>query len=233
MIDVHVHLDQYPDLEEVLRRMESQGVSALTNSVNYESTLKNLSISSHPSVFLAVGVHPFYSSMEEVEKIEKFVNEAFALGEIGLDKTYEISFDLQERVFIAQLELAQKNDKPVIVHSRGSAAEVLSILEDFSVEVVLHWFSGRKKYVEEAIERDYYFSIGPSISYSQTTQFIAEHVPRNRLLLESDGPVRYKGKRAEPISILNVAEVLARIRGIAKKDLLRICEKNARKLFSI
>ena len=89
------------------------------------------------------------------------------------------------------LEVASRIGKPVSVHSRGRIREVYDVLSSYDLRVHMHWFEGTHEELEEGMDRDYYFSYGPPIVYSKKLANLAKGTRQDRLMLETDSPVRY------------------------------------------
>jgi len=98
----------------------------------------------------------------------------------------------QEQVFRAQLSYAEKFKKPVSIHSRKSLTEILKILPSYNIPtILLHWFDGNKKQLKQAMDLEYYVSFGPVMTYSKDKQVLLSKADKNRILVETDGPVRF------------------------------------------
>ena len=148
--------------------------------------------------------------MEPVVKlIEKNSKQIAGIGEIGLDKTYvsnQDEFKRQETVFRTLLSIAEKLHKPVSIHSRATLDEILAILPSYSISaILLHWFAGSKKQLKVAMELGCYASYGPAMIYSQDKQILLSETNVDRILVETDGPVRFSrcfGLKAGQITFL-------------------------------
>jgi len=117
------------------------------------------------------------------------------IGEIGLDSTYTNSdeeFQKQEEVFKTQLSYAEKIGKPVTNQSRKTLDQILEILPSYKVpSVLLHWFDGSKKQLQQAMDLDCYVSFGPVMVYSKDKQVLLSKANKDKILVETDGPVRF------------------------------------------
>ena len=90
------------------------------------------------------------------------------------------------------LELAEKWNKPVSIHSRKSLNDILDLIKSYNVENLLfHWFSGNKKQLRILMDIGAYVSFGPPLVYSDDKQVLLKNTDKNRILIETDGPVRY------------------------------------------
>lgn len=120
------------------------------------------------------------------------------IGEIGLDPTYTTNNDsntieAQRTVFNQMLSIAEKNDKPISIHSRRSLKDVLDILTSYRLKrVVFHWYDGNKSSLRKINEFGYYVSFGPYLLYSEDKKALLAESDLSLLLLETDGPVSYR-----------------------------------------
>ena len=94
--------------------------------------------------------------------------------------------DIQEAVFREQLALARSLDKPVILHTKGQEKEIAGILKEYPNTYLVHWYSCGQ-FLEDYLALDFYFSIGPDVWWNPAVRRVAEIVPLNRLLIETDG----------------------------------------------
>jgi len=175
-----------------------------------------------------VGIHPqFASSSPSLQLFESLfqskLNSIAGIGEIGLDPTYanlnpENTMERQKIVFEKMLCLAEANDKPVSLHSRRSIEEILEILPSYKIRnAVFHWYDGSKNNLKRINDRGYFVSFGPYLLYSNDKQTLLKEAEINLILLETDGPVKYKncfdGALTSPtlvVSIIYFASVLLR-----------------------
>ena len=192
----------------------------------------------------ALGIHPEYAlrlPFDVVSRVEELIQrndeEVVAVGEIGLDYKFAQTReekDRQKEFFVRQIELANQYSLPVEVHSRRAHRPVLDLLEAHAdVPVVLHWFSGGLADVLRGVELGYYFSFGPAIIHYEAYVPIVEAVPLDRILLETDGPVRFKGRPAEPCDVGAVAERIASIKKTSIENVMEAARRNARRLFHV
>ena len=161
--------------------------------------------------------------------------EICAIGEIGLDhhfiKNKEL-YPLQKKVFEQMLKLAQTLRLPVNIHTKGAEQLVFDTLPSYKLpNVNIHWYSGPEDILKLGIERGYYFSITPAIFYSPVVKKTAMMVDLEYLLLESDGPVEYRGKTGTPVMIRNVLNSIAKIKNIPHKQLEEQIFLNTKMIF--
>jgi TatD DNase family protein len=147
-----------------------------------------------------VGIHPEAAAKEDIGRFKGiFTNNLRyidGVGEIGLDGTYAekgiASLSRQREVFKAMLELAESTGRPVSIHSRKALDEILDILPSYKLRgTLLHWFAGSKKQLARSTDMGLYVSFGPVLVYSEEKKVLLKNTPRDRFLVETDGPVRY------------------------------------------
>lgn len=252
-IDTHAHLydEAFAGEEDlaIARSVEAGVGKIIFPDIDSQSRELMFDIADrHPGVvFPALGLHPTSVGAdwrEEMDKMEDFISRKIrAIGEIGIDCYWSKEFmEEQKEVFRIQLEMADRMDLPVIIHSRESTGIILDILKDcrhMNLRGVFHAYSGSAETFNE-LQRlgDWYIGIGGVLTYKKAS--IAETVrsiPLDRILLETDSPyltpVPFRGKRNESSYIPHIA---ARLAELTSGDIGEIEEKttrNAEKLFGI
>lgn len=216
LTDAHIHLsdEEYSqDMPFILTSMEKMKIRACCVSMDLQSSEKTIELGQKSRLVLSfVGIHPekAVDDLEPIVKlIEKNSKQIAGIGEIGLDKTYvsnQDEFKRQETVFRTLLSIAEKLHKPVSIHSRATLDEILAILPSYSISaILLHWFAGSKKQLKVAMELGCYASYGPAMIYSQDKQVLLSETNVDRILVETDGPVRFSrcfGLKAGQITFL-------------------------------
>ena len=211
-VDAHIHLADagyVGKVEQVITDASRHNVShILSNAVDYETSLQTITLAKqHPGkVLAAIGVHPstiVFRPTENLhlEKFEATIEEnseyVKAIGEIGLDGKYTQDDETrarQQEVFRFFLQLAEKRDLPVVVHSRQAIEETLETLSEFHLpSVLLHWYDGPTENLRALSDRGYFISVGPALLYSRRISEIARMAEHSMILSETDGPVNYRG----------------------------------------
>jgi len=152
-----------------------------------------------------------------------------AVGAIGLDYHYDHSpRDVQQRVFRRQLELAEANRLPVVIHCREAWPDCLGILEEqwkrTGLGGIFHCFSGAYEDARRGLDAGFYVSFAGNLTFPKATDLrnVAARIPRDRLLIETDcpflAPQPKRGKRNEPAFVRFVAEQLGTILGVAASE---------------
>lgn len=229
MIDTHAHL-QLPrfndDLDKVLERAVNQGVDRVINvGIDRDTSLAALEIeATRPMCSTVAGLHPNsaagYPESGNLDWLEVLASETriIAVGETGLDFYRDrASKTSQENAFKAHIRLAVKHDLPLVIHVRNAydrVDEILSSTGGWGHKGVFHCFSGDRNFLEKAVDRGFYFSMGGPVTYrkSDRAELAAEFF--DYLLLETDSPflspVPFRGKRNEPANIPYIAAAIGK-----------------------
>ncbi len=235
LTDAHIHLSdaEYAGhTEELVADAKNSSVAALvSNSMDLETSLGSLRLAEkYPGlVYPALGIHPWNVNVlkeNELEATLKLISDqtraktVVAIGEIGLDYKYETVWAKQMMVFEKMLHLAEELDLPVIIHSRGTTAQIVEMLPSYRLKrVLLHWFSHPMSALYQAVEHGYFITEGPPTAYSNGIREVVKKVPLSNLLTETDGPVTYykapyKGRLTSPSFIPTVVEAVAEVKGM-------------------
>lgn len=170
-----------------------------------------------------VGVHPWHAaecSLPSAEAIEA----ADAVGEIGLDKACGVDFEMQRALFIKQLELAERFEKPVVLHCVRAFEEVMTLLERHTLRAVLfHGFIGSREQASRAVKKGYYLSFGARTGGSNKTIEALRETPLERLFVETD--------EAET-TIEAMYLTIARLRGMEVEKLEQATAENYKRIFT-
>lgn len=250
IFDTHSHYDDErfcEDSQELLSSFPANGVSGVIScGVNTESSKANIELAEkYPFIYAAVGYHGlntedvpenYIEILTELIKHKKVV----AVGEIGLDYHYERETrDFQLEIFRRQIEFANKNNLPVIVHDREAHEDTMNILKELKPKGVMHCFSGSVEMAKEIVKLGMYIGLGGAVTFKNAVKplDVAAFVPEDRLLLETDAPymtpVPFRGQRCTSLHIPYTAEKIAEVRGTDTQYLLDITDRNARTLFGI
>lgn len=246
LIDIHCHANLYLALDEVIKEAKKVRVEKIIAvAMSAVSTERILEISDRfEEIYPALGIHPEEVRMNrdienQIDSVVNIIREnkkkICAIGEIGLDhhfvKEKEL-YPLQKTIFEKMLSLAQELELPVNLHTKGAENMVFNMLPSFNIpNINIHWYSGPEKFLNLGIDRGYYFSITPAISYSPAVKKTVLIVNEEYLLLESDGPVKYSGKDGTPAMIRDVLNKIAYLKDIPPDDLENQIYKNTKKIF--
>lgn len=219
MIDLHCHLDLYPDPHEAVRRCVDANAYVLSVTTTPKAWRGTLALAAgHLRIRTALGLHPQLAHQRhgELPLFEALLPEARYVGEIGLDGSpeYKPHQAVQVRCFERILRtLEGAGGRIMTIHSRGAADEVLDALERHpnAGAAVLHWFSGNKRQLDRAVAMGCWFSVGPPMLRSRKGTELVAAMPPERVLTETDGPFGQDGGRS-----LMPAEVESAIEGCGR-----------------
>lgn len=250
LVDSHCHLN-FPELvqnmDQVLDTMRSNEVGhALCVSVTLDKFPEVLAIAEqHPNIYASVGVHPDYEDIQEptVEELVRLANHprVVAIGETGLDY-FRLTGDLewQRHRFRTHIRAAKATGKPLIIHTRNAAEDTLRLMqEEGAAEVggVMHCFTESWEVAQAAIEMGFYISFSGIVTFknAQALKDVAQKVPLDRILVETDSPylapIPFRGKTNQPAYVRHVAEEVARLRDVPLQQFMDTTTVNFFKLF--
>jgi TatD DNase family protein len=248
LFDGHTHLGEIGDPSGAIARAGKIGVfSIVTVGSDYESNKRALEISGRYErtvVYAALGIHPWNLKAEQLENTFRFIEEnmgkAVAVGEIGLDywikraRKDPSERELQKEAFGRLLDLGKKTKKPAIVHCRGAWEDCLDLVMGAQIQkAIFHWFSGPIEVLAKVLGHGYFISATPAAAYSEKHQRAIARTPLENLLLETDSPVEYEGKAAEPADVCKTLEAVAKIKGAKREEVAEITTRNALVFFDL
>jgi TatD DNase family protein len=180
--------------------------------------------------FYSIGIHPLYINENRLEIDFQIVNgklalpECLALGECGLDKRSETPFELQQRVFERQLALAEKFNKPVVIHCVAAFQELIEIKKrlKISVPMIVHGYSKKIELAKQLIDNGFYVSFGKNLLRNPELESVFQSISNDRFLLETD--MVEEGIRA-------VYALAAKYKGLELSELQEIVSKNYTTVF--
>jgi TatD DNase family protein len=207
MIDFHSHLDLYPDPHAVAKECAAQGIYVLSVTTT-PSAWKGTSALVVPGsqIQTALGLHPQIAPQRrsELDIFDSHLPDAQYVGEIGLDGAPEFKMHWDDQIVVFNHILqacTSAGGRAMSIHSRRAASVVLDRLEAFpnAGVPVLHWFSGSNRDLERAISLNCWFSVGPAMLIAAKSRDMVSHMPRERILTETDGPfAQIDGRSAMP-----------------------------------
>lgn len=238
-VDLHCHLDLYPDPVLAARQCGAAGtylLSVTTTPKAWRGTAKLAQ--GHDRIRTALGLHPqlAHERSGELGLFDALLPETRYVGEVGLDGSPECQrfWREQSRVFDHVLAAAsRKGGRIISIHSRRAATEVLDALArhpDAGVPI-LHWFSGTKAELRRAIDMGCWFSVGPAMVHGKRGRELVAAMPQDRLLTETDGPFgSVGGKPLKPGEIGRAQQVLADSWGMDEGLVSAVVLENFRRL---
>jgi len=252
LVDSHCHLD-FPELadriDQVIDSMMHANVgAALCIGVSLERMPKVQALAEkHRNLYATVGVHPEHQDCLEpdVETLLRFADhpKVLGIGETGLDYFWHKDKpEWQRERFRVHIRAAKACGKPLIIHTRDSAADILQILRvegADSVGGVMHCFTETREVAEKALDMGFYISFSGIVTFKNAHELkeTAKMVPMDRLLVETDSPflapVPHRGKTNEPAYVRHVANEIAALKGIGIDEVESQTTENFCKLFKV
>lgn len=249
-IDSHAHLENKrfdSDRGEVFARMQSAGVEAMlaigngdgpgTDTLDCAIKLAQ----QYDWVYATVGIHPHEAALakpEDFAQLEQMSRapKVIGWGEIGLDYFYDHSpRDVQQAVFVQQMEMARAAKLPIVIHCRPSDNsenawdDTLRLIREHwtssGLGGVLHCFTGSVEHAKAALDLGFVISFAGNITYpkAQNIRDAAAMAPLDRMFIETDSPylapVPLRGKRNEPAYVVETARQIGKLRGISCEEI--------------
>ena len=206
----------------------------------------------YKNIYFALGIHPhFLSTFDEehlillksllMETLSSETNKCVALGEIGLDKLIDTTPEIQEKVFLAQLAIAESLQLPVILHVVKMQSRVLQLLKQvkFTYGGVYHAFSGSEEIAQEFIKLGFKLGIGGVITYPRAvkTRSALSKLPLESLVLETDAPdmpiYKQLTSHNSPLNIVAIYQTLCDLREEAPLTVALQVYNNTKSIFPI
>ena len=247
-IDTHCHLslEDYEDIDLVVKENRESGIDKIIISGYSRDTIKEALdlIDKYPDVYATIGYHPSEADitnesdlivLEEQLQREKVVG----IGEIGLD--YHYGSDNKEKqieLFRKQMEIAEKYNLPVVIHSRDATEDTINILKEYNVIGDMHCFSGSLETAKIYINMGYKLGIGGVVTFKNSNLYkVIESVGLKNIILETDSPYLtpepFRGKQNSSKYIPYIAKRIAEIRNISVEEVAEITTENAYSLFDL
>ena len=231
--DTHCHLTDEKfdfDRDKIIENLKSNSViKAMLPSDNVENSIKAIELSEkYDFLYNAVGIHPEEDNRftdEDILKIEELADnpKCKAIGEIGLDYHYEHDKQKQKYLFEKQMQIAERKNLPVIIHTRDAIQDTYDILKKYpNVRGIMHSYSGSYEMVV-------------TFKNARNVKETCEKLPIDKILVETDSPYLtphpYRGKRNEPKYVNLVLQEVSLLKKMSEKEAAQIICKNADDIF--
>tara|TARA_B100001027_G_scaffold177497_1_gene128787 strand:- start:1213 stop:1971 length:759 start_codon:yes stop_codon:yes gene_type:complete len=252
MIDSHCHLDYEPllsNLDKVIQRSKDIGIKkilTICTSLNSFMKIKDI-VNRDEIIFGTYGIHPHEvknnkiksnTIIDEISKNDKIIG----IGETGLDFFYNHSEKSDQiKSFEVHIEAALKLKIPLIIHSRNAEKEMLDVFNNYkneNLKILMHCYTGSKKFAEKLLSFDAYFSASGIITFknSKELQETFKFIPLDKLLIETDSPYLapepHRGKKNEPSFVIHTAKKLADLKNVPSIELISKTSLNFENLFN-
>ena len=255
LFDSHSHYNDEKfdiDREQIIKETLSNGVSNfIIAGYNIEGSKKAIEIAqNYEQIYTTAGISPNdvedikedvdgnILRIEEIAKNKKVV----AIGEIGLDYYWnKENKELQKEVFIKQIQIANKLDLPIVIHTRDAFIDTIEILKQNNVNKngIFHCCPLNQELVKEAVKLGYYISLSGVITFknAKNVEEILGLIPEDKLLIETDSPYLspepFRGTRNNSMNVKYVAEKIAKIKNKTIEEIAEITRENAKRIFEI
>lgn len=247
-VDTHCHIydEYYDDIEKVLKKIKDNNIGKIINNgCDAKSNIEVLKkVSSYDFMYGALGIHPesvLDYKKEDIDFIEQHLNDEkiVAIGEIGLDYHYgKENKEAQIILFEEQLKLAEKYNKPVIIHSRDATLDTIETIKKYKVRGVIHSFSGSLETANIYLKLGFLLGVNGVITFKNCNlKDVIKEIPVEKLVLETDSPyltpVPFRGERNDSSHINEIAEFVASLKGVSMENLANITNESVQQVFDI
>ncbi len=249
--DTHAHYNDEKfeeDRDIIIKQVQENNIKYITVvGYNIESSIKAIKIANkYDNIYATVGISPNDLKSEiNLEKIENLAQnkKVVAIGEIGLDYYWnKENKDLQRDIFLKQIEIANKLELPISIHTREAVYDTLDILKN-KIKVknngIFHCCPLNVELIKEAIKLGFYISFSGNVTFknSKNADKCIETVPKEKLLIETDSPYMtpepHRGKRNNSIYVKLVAQKIADVKNMSLEDVAKITLENAKRIYKI
>lgn len=246
LTDSHAHIlkEYYNDFDKVISDAKALRVTRIINNGCDQETNEEVLelIQKYPNMFGAIGIHPESVAKYKDEDLKFIENNIYeekiiAIGEIGLDYHYSKEDKEQQiQLFESQLRIAEKNNIPIIVHSREATLDTLTSLKKFNCRGIIHSFGGSYETALEYIKLGYLIGINGVITFKNShLKEVIVKLPLDSLVLETDSPYLtphpFRGEQNSPKHIWEIAQFVADLFNITVDDLAQITNQNLMRIF--
>lgn len=247
-VDSHAHLlsEFYNDIDLVISEASLNDVKIIINCSDSMQNIEEVILLSknNKNIYPAIGIHPenALSDLNKIKKLEGYIknNKIIAIGEIGLDYYHGKDYkEEQKELFKKQLELAQKYNLPVIIHSRDAINETYEILKDYNLNGIIHCFSSSEEMAKKFIQLGYLIGIGGTITFknNKKTNELLKNIGIENIVLETDcpflAPEPVRGTKNSPKNIPFIAKYISNLLNISEEEVKEITTNNVIRLFDL
>ena len=258
LFDSHAHYDDEKfdqDREEIIQKIHDSGVEKFISAgYSLESSKRAIDLADkYEFIYTTVGISPndvkqtLEETIEDIKKLEDIItrkenDKIVGIGEIGLDYYWnKENKEIQKQAFIMQIELANRLNLPITIHTREAVSDTLEILKQHPVQQkgVFHCCPLNRELVKEALKLGFYISFAGPVTFknSKNAQEIVEMVPNDRMLIETDSPYLapepVRGTRNDSRNVRYIAEKIANIKSLSTEEIAEITYQNTLKIFKI
>lgn len=258
LFDSHAHYDDEKfdqDREEIIQKIYDSGVEKFISAgYSLESSKRAIELADkYEFIYTTVGISPndvkqtLEETIEDIKKLEDIItrkenDKIVGIGEIGLDYYWnKENKEIQKQAFIMQIELTNRLNLPITIHTREAVSDTMEILKQHPVQQkgVFHCCPLNRELVKEALKLGFYISFAGPVTFknSKNAQEIVEMVPNDRMLIETDSPYLapepVRGTRNDSRNVKYIAEKIANIKNLLTEEIAEITYQNTLKIFKI
>ena len=247
--DSHAHYNDEnfnQDKDNVLKEIYNQDITRLVCAgYNYQSSVSAIEISKeNDCIYTTIGISPNdVEDLAKVDSLEELLKEKkiVAIGEIGLDYYWnKENKDIQKELFIKQIELANKYNLPIVIHTRDAAIDTIDILKNHpcNKKGVFHCCPLNQELIKEGLKLGFYISFSGNITFKNAkSDACIELVPLDRILIETDSPYLtpepLRGTRNDSRNVKLVAQKIASVKNLSLEEIAKITYENANRIFNL
>ena len=247
LVDTHCHMDLTNDIDTIVMDAEKNNVlKFIISGCDKKSIRDGLEIIyRYPSIFMTIGFHPDEvddltdKDISDLEALIKTNKKIVGIGEIGLDYYHnDMNKETQKEYFEKQLDLAEKYDLPVVIHSRDSIQDVYDILKNHKCRGVIHCFSGSVEMAKLFIDLGFYLGIGGVLTFKNSKlKEVVSELSLDNLVLETDSPYLapepYRGHTNYPKNIKIIAGELRKIKDVSIEEVTQKTTENVNRIYNL
>lgn len=254
IFESHAHYDDEKfdsDREEILKKIHSSGVEKIISAgYSLQGSKNGLELAkTHDYIYTTLGISPndidenYEQEIEEINKIlcDDKTGKIVAIGEIGLDYHYSTEKEKQKSAFTKQIELANKHNLPIVIHTREAVMDTLQILKEHPVaqKGQFHCCPFNRELVKEALKLGFYISFSGTCTFknAKNAEEIVQMVPDDRFLIETDSPYLapepVRGTRNDSRNLRYIIEKIAKFKNREAYEIAEMSYDNAIRLFKI
>ena len=247
LIDTHCHISLTDDIDSMVMDAEKNNVlKFIMSGCDAKSIRDGLEIIyRYPTIYMTAGFHPDEADnvtdkdLEDLERIIVTNKKIIGIGEIGLDYYHnDMNKEKQKEIFVKQIELAEKYDLPIVIHSRESIQDVYDILKEHHARGVIHCFSGSLEMAKLFIDLGFYLGIGGVLTFKNSKlKEVVQELSLDNIVLETDSPYLapepYRGHTNYPQNIKVIAQALRKIKEVTLDEVSEKTTNNVHKIYNL
>lgn len=258
--DSHAHYDDEKfneDRESIIQKIYDFGVTKIvSNGYSLQGSKDSLKLSNkYKFIYSTVGISPndlgkeWINDIEEIKSIlenelkenEKKKCKIVAIGEIGLDYHYDTNREIQKKAFIKQIEIANKYNLPITIHTREAVNDTIKILKEIKAnnKGIFHCCPLNRELIKEALKLGFYISLSGTVTFknSKNAEEIVQMIPIEKMLVETDSPYLSpepaRGSRNNSMNLQYIVKKIAQFRNMTEEQIAKSTYQNAKKIYNI